>query len=71
MGTPLQRTTCFYLAAFKILSLSLIFGILIMMHLGEDFFASILFGILYTSWTCMSIYFVKLGKFFLFNYLFK
>ena len=61
MGTPLQVTNCFSLAAFKILSLSLIFGILIIMCLGVGLFASILFGTV--SWTCMSISFTKLGKF--------
>ena len=63
MGTHLQVTNCFSLAAFKILSLSLIFGILIMMCLGVGLFASILFGTLCASWTCMSISFTKLGKF--------
>ena len=34
MGTPLYVTICFSLAAFKILSLSLTFGLLIRMYLG-------------------------------------
>ena len=51
------------LAAFKILSLSLTFGILIMMCLGVGPFESILFGTLYAYWTCMSISFTKLGNF--------
>ena len=62
MVTPLWVTNCFYLAAFKILSLSLTFGILIMMCLGVGLFASILLG-LYASWTCMFISFTKLWKF--------
>ena len=44
MGALLQVTICFSLAVFKILSLSLTFGVLIMMHLGVVLFASILFG---------------------------
>ena len=63
MGTPLQVSNFFYLAALKILSLSLTFGILIMMCLGVGLFASILFGTVCVSWTCMSISFTKLGKF--------
>ena len=52
----------FSLAAFKILSLPLTFGILIMMCLEVGLFASMLFGTLCASWTCMSISFIKLGK---------
>ena len=40
METPLQVTICSSLAAFKILSSSLTFGILIMMCLGVVFFGS-------------------------------
>ena len=54
---------CFSVAAFKILSLSLTFSVLILMCLGVGLFASILFGILCASWTCMSTSFTKLGKF--------
>ena len=51
VGTPLQVNNFFYLAAFMTLSLSLPFGILIMMCLGISLFASILFGALCASWT--------------------
>ena len=44
MGTPLWGTNFFSLAAFKILSLSLTFGILIIMCVGVGLFASVLFG---------------------------
>ena len=46
MGTPLQVTLCLSLAAFKILSLSLTFVILIMMCLGVVLFGYNLFGTL-------------------------
>ena len=39
------------------------FAILIMIYLGVGLFEFILFGTLCTSWTCMSFYFTKLGKF--------
>ena len=63
LGTPLQVINFFSLTIFKILSLSLTFGILIMMCLGVGLFVSILFGTLCASWTCMSISFTKLEKF--------
>ena len=63
MGTPLEVTNCFSLAAFKSLSLSLTFGTLVMMCLGVGLFSSIMFGTLYTSWTYMSISFTKFRKF--------
>ena len=50
LRTPPQVPNCFSLAAFNILSLSLTFGILIMMCLGVDLFASILTGTLCDSW---------------------
>ena len=50
MGTPLQVTLCFPLAAFNILSLSLTFGILIMTCLDVVLFGSNLFGALWVSW---------------------
>ena len=63
MGTLLQVTLCFSLAAFKILFLSLTFGILMMMCVVVVLFGSKLFGTLCVSWTYMSISFTKLGKF--------
>ena len=54
MGTPLQVTNCFSLAAFKVLFLFLTFGILIIC-LPVGLFASMLFGTLCASWTYMSI----------------
>ena len=62
-GTPWQITLCFSLAAFKILSLSSIFGTLIMMFHDVFLFGSNLFGTLCASRTCMSSSFAKLGKF--------
>ena len=77
MGTPLQVTLCFSLAAFKILYLLiicilcililylviiLILCILLIMCLGVVLFVSILFQTLCASWSCMSISFTKLGK---------
>ena len=47
MGTPLWATNCFSLAAFKILSLSLTLGILIVLRFGVGLFASTLFGTLH------------------------
>ena len=64
MGTPLQVTVSFFLAAFKILSLSLILGNVIMMCFGVYFLGSNFFGTLWASWTswkCIS--FTRLGKF--------
>ena len=51
MGTPLQVTVSFSLAAFKILSFSLILGNVMMMCLGVFFFGSNFFGTLWASWT--------------------
>ena len=56
-------SNCFSLAPFKILSLYLTFGILIMMCLGVGLFGFILFGILCAFWTYMSVSFTRLEKF--------
>ena len=63
MGTPLYVTLWFCIAAWKILSLSLTFGISIIMCFCVVLFGSNLTGTLYASRTCMFISFVKLGKF--------
>ena len=60
MGTPLF----FSLAAFKVFSISLTFGILIIMCLGVVLFGSNLFGTLWASWISMPISFTRLGKFY-------
>ena len=61
MGTPLLVTLSLPLAAFRILSLSLILGNLMMMFLGV-----FLFGTLWASWTSWkSISLPRLGKFFI------
>ena len=67
MGTPLQVTLSFPLAAFKIVSLSLILGNLMMICLGVFLFGSNFFGTLWASWTSWkSISFTRLGKLFFF-----
>ena len=64
MGTLLQVTVSFSLAAFRIFSLSLILGNLMMICLGVFLFQSNFFGILWASWTpWKSISFTRLGKF--------
>ena len=64
MGTPLKVTLSFSLVAFRILSLSLILGNLMMMCLGVFLFRSNFFGTLWASWTSWkSISFARLGKF--------
>ena len=50
---PLYITNCFSLAASEILSLSLTFGILIIMYLGVGLCGFILLGTLCTSQACM------------------
>ena len=61
MGVPLYVTSCFSLAVFNILSLSLIFAILITC-LSVILFGLILFGTLCSSWTWMSVSSPRLGK---------
>ena len=51
MGFPLYVTCCFFLAAFNILSLCLVFVSLISMCLGVFLPGFILYGTLYASWT--------------------
>ena len=57
IGVPLYITCCFFIAAFKILSLCLIFAIVYIMCLAVDLFGFILFK------TLLSISFPKLGEF--------
>ena len=65
MEVLLYKASSFSLAAFKSLSLSLIFDILIIMYLGMDLFGFILFGNLCAPnlQTWMSVSFPRLGKF--------
>ena len=58
-------TSCFSIAAFNILPLSLIFAILITTFLGMN-----LFGIVCASWTWM-VFFSQLGKCSAIYYVFK
>ena len=62
MGAPLYVMCYFSLTDFSILSLSLIFATLIIMHLVVFLFALILNGTLYSFWTWMFVSFLKLGK---------
>ena len=62
-GAPVYVTTCFSLAALRILFLSLSLVILMMMCLGVGLFRSNLFETLYASWTCVSFSFTRVGKF--------
>ena len=57
MKVPFYVTSCFSLAAFKILPLALVFTILITMCLGVDLFEFILFGTLCDSCCWESISF--------------
>jgi len=63
MGIPLCVNCCFFLAAFNICSLHLIFINLINMCLGVFCLGFILFGTLWVSWTLVAISFPILGKF--------
>ena len=51
------------ITALNIFSLSLIFAILITICLGLFLFELILYGTLGASWTLMSVFFPRLGKF--------
>ena len=63
--TPLEVTASFPLSAFKILSLSLILGNIIMMCLGVFLLGSNFFGTLWASWTSWKfVSFARLGKFY-------
>ena len=77
LGTPQQVSNCFSLAAFKTLSLSLTFVILIMMCPGVHLFGFILFGTLCASWTFLHQiteiffhYFFQISNFLLFLFSF-
>ena len=63
MGVPLYVVCSFSLVAFSILSLSLIFASLITVCLSVFFLGFILPGILYGSWTWLTICFPMFGKF--------
>uniref|UniRef100_A0A9L0TV09 Uncharacterized protein n=1 Tax=Equus caballus TaxID=9796 RepID=A0A9L0TV09_HORSE len=63
MDFPLYVTCGLSLAAFGILSLSLILDILIIICLGVGLFGLLLFGALCASWTWMSVSFLRRGKF--------
>ena len=60
---PLYVTCCFSVAAFRILSLSVILDISIIMFLSVGQFGLILFGALCASHTWLSVCFLRLGKF--------
>ena len=51
MGVLFYERSCFSLAAFQSLSLSLTFDVLIVMCLGVVLFGFTLFGLLWASWT--------------------
>ena len=63
LGSPLYVTFCFFLSAFKIISLFLSFNILIIMCHDLHLLGFILFGTVCASWTWMSISFPRLGYF--------
>ena len=63
MQFPLYAASCFSLAAFKILSLYLIFDIFIIICRDEDFLGFTLFGTLCISWNWMSVSFSRLENF--------
>ena len=61
--TPLYVTSCFSLAAFKILSLFWNYAIFIMVCLEIDLFGFLLMGTLCVSWICVTCPLIKLRKF--------
>ena len=63
IGAPWYVTSFFSLAAFKILSLSWKFAILITMCLAVGLFGFLLLGTLCVSWICVTFSLIKLGKF--------
>ena len=63
MGFPVYATCCFFLAAFNIFSLCLVFISLISMCLGMFLLEFILYGTLCASWTWLTISFSILEKF--------
>ena len=63
LGFPLYVTCCFFLAAFNILYLCLVFVSLSSMCLGMFLLGFILYGTLCPSWTWLTISFSMLGKF--------
>ena len=63
MVFPLCVTCCFFLAAFYIFSLCLVFVSLISMCLDAFLLGFILYGTLCASWTWLTISFSMLGKF--------
>ena len=63
MGVPLYITCCFSLAAFNILSISLIFPILITMCLGVVLLRLSYLRLFCAFWTWLSVFFHRLGKF--------
>ena len=69
MGIPMQVPNCFSLAAFKILSLSLTFGILIMMCLGVGLCIHLVWGSLCILG--LHDYFLHQIREVFFHYLFK
>ena len=62
MGFPFYVTCGLSLAAFRIISLSLILDILIIMRLGVELFWLILFGAFCAFCSWMSVSFLRLGK---------
>ena len=63
MAFPCYVTCCFYLAAFNILSLCLVFVSLNSVYLGMFLLGFILYGALCASWTWLTVSFYMLGKF--------